>query len=327
MSKHQLIESIKSVGSDFKNDRKLTRALAYDRYQNMFTQAGNGQLVVSHDDHHPTLSESAVRLRRVVGTLVLSPFFLLSSLGVMLFFPETLVKKVMAPFANMRLWERAGKRIFDIIGAVLGFISLSIFFLLIPLIIKFDSRGPVIYRQRRVGLNHRHGDRRQVALDVENDRRRGDRRQKNLFGRPFWVYKFRTMRQDAEKKTGAMWAQENDPRITTVGRILRFTHIDEIPQFFNVLCGEMSLVGPRPERPELMPGIVEQVPDFPDRLLVKPGMTGPAQIICGYDTTIEEVRNKLNQDMIYVRSSGLKADLKYLFQTFWVIIRGKEVLD
>ncbi|MCB9501789.1 MAG: sugar transferase [Deferribacteres bacterium] len=303
------------------------RSEALRRYQINFTTNGRGQIRMNNQKQRQVIDDKSIRRLNFVGKYLISPAFLFSSLGVMLFFPDTLLRKVMAPFANLRLWEKAGKRLFDILGSILGFIMLSVFFIMIPFLILFDSRGPVIYKQKRIGLNHRFGDRRRIRLQVMHDRRQGERRKNDLFGRPFWVYKFRTMRQDAEKTSGAMWAQENDPRITTMGRILRFTHIDEIPQFFNVLCGEMSLVGPRPERPELMPEIIAKVPDFPNRLQVKPGMTGPAQIVCGYDTTIDAVKEKLHYDLVYVRKSGLKEDIVLLFQTFWVIIRGKEVLD
>ncbi len=302
------------------------RELGYDRYQNLLLAGGN-QLAALPGHSEPVLTEKDVKMQKILGKYLLSPAFLVSSLSVMLFFPENLVRKIMAPFANFSFWEKIGKRVFDIFGSLLGFIFLSIFFFIIPIIIKLDSRGPVIYQQRRVGLNHRFKDRRIVSLEVDHERRRGERRKEDLFGRPFMVYKFRTMTQDAEKKSGAMWAQENDPRITNVGRILRFTHIDEIPQFFNVLCGEMSLVGPRPERPEIMTRLVKDVPNFPKRLQVKPGIAGIAQIVCGYDATIDDVKQKLRYDMAYVRNHSLKADIAILFQTLWVIIRGKEVLD
>ncbi len=300
---------------------------ALRRFQTQFSIDNQGQISINNARLRRPMDAKSTRRLKFAGKYLISPTFLFTSLGVILFFPDTLIRKVMAPFSNLQLWEKAGKRLFDLFGAILGFIVLSIFFIMIPFLIIFDSRGPIIYKQKRIGLNHRFGDRRGVNLAVKHDRRRWQRRRKDLYGRPFWVFKFRTMRQDAEKTSGAMWAQENDPRITPFGRVLRFTHIDEIPQFFNVLCGEMSLVGPRPERPELMPDIVEKVPDFPNRLQVKPGMTGPAQIVCGYDTTIEAVKEKLHYDLIYVRKSGLKEDILLLFQTFWVIVRGKEVLD
>jgi lipopolysaccharide/colanic/teichoic acid biosynthesis glycosyltransferase len=201
------------------------------------------------------------------------------------------------------------------------------FFVVIPILIKLDSRGPVFYKQMRSGINNRKRDRRVINLEVDFDRRKEQRRKVDLFGRPFWVYKFRTMAQDAEKQSGAVWAKKNDPRITPIGNILRFTHVDEMPQFFNILYGEMSLVGPRPERPQLIPQIMEQVPNYTDRLQVKPGLAGLAQIVCGYDVTIEGVKEKLYYDLQYVRNNSLKADTTILLQTLWVIIRGKEVLD
>lgn len=305
----------------------ITPELAYHRYQNLILQSGNGLLVLFPQDERVILSDFALKLRRWSGKYLLSPIFLFISLPVMLFFPENIVKKLMAPFSNLRFWERAGKRLFDITGAIFGFIFSSIFFFVIPILIKLNSRGPIFYRQKRVGLNHRYGDRRIINLEVEHDRRKGQRRKEDLYGRPFMVYKFRTMYVDAEKHSGAVWAKKNDPRITSVGRILRFTHIDEIPQFFNVLCGEMSLVGPRPERPQLIPDIVKEIPDYPSRLQVKPGITGIAQIMCGYDETMDDVRQKLRYDLSYVGNNNLKEDISILLKTLWVIIRGKEVLE
>jgi lipopolysaccharide/colanic/teichoic acid biosynthesis glycosyltransferase len=174
-------------------------------------------------------------------------------------------------------------------------------------------------------LNYRKRDRRQVNIAVAHDRRVGERRREDLFGRPFTVYKFRTMRVDAEKHSGAVWAQKNDPRVTRMGRILRFMHVDEIPQFFNVLCGEMSLVGPRPERPQIMTKLIENIPQFPERLQVKPGITGIAQIYCGYDATIDDAREKLRYDLMYVKNSTFRYDVKIMLKTLWMIINGREV--
>ncbi|MCG3120738.1 MAG: UDP-N-acetylgalactosamine-undecaprenyl-phosphate N-acetylgalactosaminephosphotransferase [bacterium] len=195
-----------------------------------------------------------------------------------------------------------------------------------PILIKLDSRGPIFYGQQRAGLNYRKRDRRQVNIAVAHERRSGERRQQNLFGRPFTVYKFRTMRVDAEKASGAVWAQKDDPRVTRMGRILRFIHVDEIPQFFNVLCGEMSLVGPRPERPQIMSTLVKDIPQFPERLQVKPGITGIAQIYCGYDATIDDAREKLRYDLMYVENSTFKYDIAIMLKTLWMIINGREVV-
>ena len=305
----------------------VTPELAYHRYRNFILLHGNGHSEALSQQYARAGGEGHLRRKRFIGAYFLSPAFLAMSLPVMLFFPANLVKEIMAPFSNLRFWERAGKRLFDILGAISGFIGSSIFFFVIPILVKLNSRGPVFYQQQRVGLNHRYGDRRKINLEVDHDRRTGERRKQDLFGRPFMVYKFRTMYADAESRTGAVWASKDDPRITSVGRILRFTHVDEMPQFFNVLCGEMSMVGPRPERPQIMPKIVKKIPKFPERLQVKPGITGIAQIVCGYDVSIEDVRKKLHYDLVYVQKNGLKEDIAILFKTLWVIIRGKEVLE
>ncbi len=292
----------------------------------------NGRLAGPHTLQQPLFrnlkaARKATLFERAWGKAVLSPFFLFSALFVTLFVPEKLVKKITAPFSGINFWEQFGKRAFDVVMATLGFILTSTIFLFVPVLIKLDSSGPVFYGQQRAGLNKRRRERRNVNLAVRYDRRRGERRQENLFGRPFTVYKFRTMGADAEKHSGAVWAQKNDPRITRSGSILRFTHVDEIPQFLNVLQGEMSMVGPRPERPQLIPKLAEAIPEYEQRLEVKPGMTGIAQIYCGYDATIDDVRKKVQYDLRYVNNHSLKADILILWQTLWMIIRGRETAD
>lgn len=291
----------------------------------------NGQMAAQQALLQPLFKNAGVKkatlLERVWGNALLSPFFLFSSLFVILFVPEKLVKKIAAPFSGINFWEHFGKRAFDVVMATLGFILTSTIFLIVPVLIKLDSPGPVFYGQQRAGLNKRRGERRNVKLAVRYDRRLGERRRENLFGRPFTVYKFRTMRADAEKLSGAVWAQKNDPRVTRSGSILRFTHVDEIPQFLNVLQGEMSMVGPRPERPVIIPKLVEAIPEYERRLEVKPGMTGMAQIYCGYDASIDDVRKKLRYDLSYVNNHSLKADIVILWQTLWMIIRGRETAD
>jgi lipopolysaccharide/colanic/teichoic acid biosynthesis glycosyltransferase len=309
------------------NRRAITPEAAYHRYQTLLQHQGNGVPVAQEAGRRRILSDFDLKVRRVFGAYFLSPFFLFSTLSVILFFPEDLIRRITAPMSSIHFWELIGKRVFDIFSAVMGFIFCSMFFVVIPILIKLDSRGAIFYKQRRSGVNNRKRDRRVVNLEVVFDRRKEQRRKVDLYGRPFWVYKFRTMQQDAEKNSGAVWAEKNDPRVTPIGNILRFTHVDEIPQFFNILCGEMSLVGPRPERPLLIPQIIERVPNYTERLLVKPGLTGIAQIVCGYDVTIEGVKEKLKYDLMYVRNNSLKADMTILLQTFWIIIRGKEVLE
>ncbi len=260
------------------------------------------------------------------GEWLIAPFFLFSSLAIILVVPEKLVKKIMTPFTDANFWDQFGKRALDFWGAIAGFVFAALFFVVMPILIKLDSRGPVFYGQQRAGLNHRKRDRRQVNIAVTHDRRAGERRRQDLYGRPFTVYKFRTMQDEAEKHSGAVWAQKDDPRITRMGRILRFIHIDEIPQFFNVLCGEMSLVGPRPERPQIMAKLIEDIPRFPERLQVKPGITGIAQIHCGYDATIDDAREKLRYDLMYVKNSTFKFDVQIMLKTLWMIVNGRDVI-
>ena len=266
------------------------------------------------------------RWPKLKGEWLIAPFFLLSSLAIILLAPEKLVKKITAPFTKADFWDQVGKRTLDFAGAIAGFVFSAIFFIVVPILIKMDSNGPVFYGQQRAGLNYRKRDRRQVNIAVAHDRRAGERRRQDLFGRPFTVYKFRTMQVDAEKSSGAVWAQKNDPRVTRMGRILRFIHVDEIPQFFNVLCGEMSLVGPRPERPQIMAKLLDEIPQFPERLQVKPGITGIAQIYCGYDASIDDAREKLRYDLLYVKNSTFKYDVRIMLKTLWMIIHGREVV-
>lgn len=180
----------------------------------------------------------------------------------------------------------------ELMDYVLGGICLVVFFpvmVVCAVLIKlYDPSAPVIYEQVRVGLN----------------------------GRLFKVYKLRTMYADAEKCGKAQWAGDNDPRVIPVCRWMRKSHVDELPQLINILRGEMSLVGPRPERPELFQSLVEQVPDFEKRLSVKPGLTGMAQIKNGYDTDIESVRRKLRYDLEYIDKMCLSLELRLLCATF-----------
>jgi lipopolysaccharide/colanic/teichoic acid biosynthesis glycosyltransferase len=159
--------------------------------------------------------------------------------------------------------------------------------LLAALLVKLTSRGPVFYWQTRVG--HR--------------------------GRPYRIIKVRTMYHNCEQHSGPRWSTAGDPRITPVGRFLRASHLDELPQLWNVLRGEMSLVGPRPERPEFVPQLEQCVPHYRRRLLVRPGVTGLAQVQLPADSDMESVRRKLAYDLYYVREQGLWLDLRILLST------------
>lgn len=227
---------------------------------------------------------------------------------------------------------RVLKRCVDLVLSVAMLILLTPVMLLVALAVKLTSRGPVIFRQTRVGLNLREvgADRRQ--LDGEPpaglDERRipdSDRRQEHAYGRHFTLYKFRTMRTDAEKN-GAQFAVAGDKRVTPIGRFLRKTRLDELPQLWNVIKGEMSLVGPRPERPEFIKKLSDEVPGYLNRLGLQPGLTGVAQIENGYDNDIEGFRRKVAYDLLYLRNCCTWNDLKILFRTISVVIKGSGAL-
>ena len=169
---------------------------------------------------------------------------------------------------------------------------------LIGIAIALESRGPVLFSQERVGLN----------------------------GRTFWMYKFRSMVLDAERESGPVWASETDPRVTRVGSFLRRTHLDELPQLINVLLGEMSVVGPRPERPAMVERLVKIVPGYDERCAVLPGITGLAQVRHGYDRSTKTVRQKLRYDRCYMRRRGSFAlDLKIMAATVALMIHGGDL--
>jgi len=195
----------------------------------------------------------------------------------------------------MPLWEKIAKRGMDIV------ISLSVLLVMLPMMfaitiaIRATSNGSAIYSQKRVGKK----------------------------GRLFTMYKFRTMYQDAEAETGPTWASENDPRVTKVGAWLRKTRLDEIPQFYNVLKGEMSLVGPRPERPYFVEQFKNEIPMYSRRLRVRPGITGWAQVKWKYDSSLDDVKEKTKYDLFYVENMSLRMDFKILINTVFSMVRAK----
>ena len=215
------------------------------------------------------------------------------------------------------------KRAVDVLSSGIGLVVLLPVFLMVILAIKLDSRGPIIYAQERVGKNRRRGPRRAgESRPAEVPPAGVDRREADCFGRPFKIYKFRSMVADAEKHTGPVWATRADARVTRVGKILRLTRLDETPQLWNVLKGDMSLVGPRPERPTFVVSLAKTLPEYTNRCQALPGVTGLAQVRWRYDTSIETVNRKLQYDLYYIRYGRLLLDLKIMAATFRVMVRG-----
>ncbi|PID80403.1 UDP-phosphate N-acetylgalactosaminyl-1-phosphate transferase [bacterium DOLJORAL78_65_58] len=208
------------------------------------------------------------------------------------------------------------KRASDVVISILALGAFGIILPGLALLIKLDSSGPVFYSQERVGINRRRVRRR------FSDRFGSERRKVLQPGRPFKVHKLRTMGVNAEAN-GPQWAKKNDMRITRVGRFLRKTRLDEVPQFWNVLKGDMSLIGPRPERLVFVRQLEKDIPDYRDRLLIKPGITGLAQVINGYDEDMESVRRKVELDRKYIRNAGFGQDGRILFSTVGVVLKGE----
>ena len=215
------------------------------------------------------------------------------------------------------------KRVIDILGATIGLILAAPLFVIVGIFIKIDSPGPVFFMQERIGLNRRRRERRIIEVKLTEEERKIERRKKNLYGKSFYLYKFRTMVIDAEKGCGPIWAKKDDPRITYIGRILRKTRIDELPQLLNVLKGDMSLVGPRPERYYFVKDFMQKIDGYPHRLKVKPGITGLAQGTAEYESSVNDVKIlrmkylkpqynvklKLQYNLFYAKNWSISKDL------------------
>jgi sugar transferase (PEP-CTERM system associated) len=186
----------------------------------------------------------------------------------------------------------AAKRLFDLLMSSLGLLLGLPVMAVLAVAVKLTSPGTVFYHQQRVGLN----------------------------GRVFRVHKFRTMQQDAEAGTGAVWSTVNDARVTSLGRLMRRTRLDELPQLWNVLVGEMSLVGPRPERPEFVEGLTEKIPFYGQRHAVKPGVTGWAQVRYTYGASVEDAIQKLQYDLYYIKNLSLALDIVIAIETVKIVV-------
>ncbi|MEM1055821.1 MAG: sugar transferase [Bacteroidota bacterium] len=192
-------------------------------------------------------------------------------------------------------WEKRTKRILDVVFSALVLLLGAPIWIALVTLVRMTSPGPAIYRQTRVG--------------------RG--------GRPFTIHKYRTMVDGAERETGPVWASSGDSRVTPLGKWLRKTRLDEVPQFWDVLRGEMSLVGPRPERPYFVDQLVDEIPLYSRRHRVQPGITGLAQVKRGYDADLDDVRQKLKYDLFYIENLSLQMDAKILLQTIRTTVLGR----
>lgn len=218
------------------------------------------------------------------------------------------------PITGSRRGSASAERLRRALNVVVALLALVVFaplMLLVALLIKLDSRGPVIYSQQRVGLDRRG----RADADV------GERRRSDVGGRVFTIYKFRTMTVggDGEQR----WASREARRITRVGRVLRATRIDELPQLVNVLRGDMNIVGPRPEQPGIFAELRREVSGYPERQRVLPGITGWAQVNLGYDTSVEDVKKKVELDLEYIDRRSATEDLVIMAKTMPVMVFRK----
>ena len=221
---------------------------------------------------------------------------LLGRVPIYLLQPDWLLRSFVDEVHNSRFYELS-KRLIDIAGSLIGGVALVVLFPIIASLILLDGGAPIFYSQIRLGKN----------------------------GKPFRILKFRTMTQDAEKDGKARPAEENDERVTHVGKLLRKSHLDEIPQVINILKGEMSFVGPRSERPEIVEELQKSIPFYRARLFVKPGLTGWAQVNYGYASGAEQNAVKLEYDLYYIKHRTFMMDISILFQTVSSVIglRGR----
>ena len=202
---------------------------------------------------------------------------------------------LISPTQSTNNWYRRFKRILDIFFSLLMLSTLSPLIIIVAILIKITSPGPIVFRQKRLGVN----------------------------GRIFTMYKFRTMHKDAEEESGPVWTSPKDLRITPLGRFLRLSHIDELPQLLNVLKNDMSIVGPRPERQYFVEKLIEEIPFYAERLTFKPGITGWAQVTCNYADSLEDSKEKLLHDIFYIKNMSPSLDALVFIKTLLTLIREK----
>jgi sugar transferase (PEP-CTERM system associated) len=257
---------------------------------------GVHRVIVAMEDRRGTLPVEELLDLRVVGVRVEEATSWLEKISgkieVDQLYPSWLI---FAEGFRFSTFFRVLRRLLNFSIAFLGFLLALPLLPFVALAVKLSSPGPALYRQQRVGRQ----------------------------GHVFYCYKFRTMRQDAEADTGATWATDDDPRITKVGKFLRSSRLDEIPQLWCVIKGDMHFVGPRPERPEFVEWLSKEIPYYGVRHMVRPGITGWAQVSYKYGNTLEDAREKLQYDLFYIKNASLGLDLLIMFQTIKIVLLGR----
>ncbi|HKN16018.1 MAG TPA: TIGR03013 family XrtA/PEP-CTERM system glycosyltransferase [Candidatus Sulfotelmatobacter sp.] len=285
------------VGWTGKVDGELTRESVAANLMEVQHGRGLHRVIVAFPDRRGTLPvEELLELRLHHGVRVEEATSWLEKISgrieVEQLYPSWLI---FAEGFRFSVFFRVVRRVLNFSVALLALVVSLPLLPLIVLAIKLGSPGPVLYRQQRVGRR----------------------------GKIFHCYKFRTMRQDAEADTGATWATDNDPRITRIGKILRTSRLDEIPQLWCVLKGDMHFVGPRPERPEFVEWLSKEIPYYGVRHVVRPGITGWAQVQYKYGNTMEDAREKLQYDLFYIKNASIGLDLLIMFQTIKIVVLGR----
>jgi sugar transferase (PEP-CTERM system associated) len=279
------------VGGELTRDSVASHLLGLAKHKN-----GVHRVIVAMPDRRGTLPVAELLNLRLAGVKVEEATSWLEKISgrieVEQLYPSWLIFAEGFRFSTI---FRLVRRMVNFLAALVGLVLSLPLLPFIVLAVKLDSAGPVLYRQQRVG--------------------RG--------GTIFYCYKFRTMRVDAEADTGATWAADDDPRITRVGRFLRTSRLDEIPQLWCVLKGDMHFVGPRPERPEFVQWLSKEIPYYGVRHVVRPGITGWAQVQYKYGNTMEDAREKLQYDLFYIKNASLGLDLLIMFQTIKIVLLGR----
>lgn len=287
---------IEVVGWTGNLEGELTREAVGTHLGGLARENGVHRVIVAMPDRRGTLPVEELLALRLAGVKVEEATSLLEKISgrieVEQLYPSWLIFVEGFRFSG---FSRLGSRLLNFVAALMGLALCLPLLPLIALAVRLGSPGPVLYRQKRVGLG----------------------------GENFYCYKFRTMRQDAEADTGATWATDDDPRITRVGRFLRTSRLDEIPQLLCVLKGDMNFVGPRPERPEFVEYLSKEIRYYGVRHAVRPGITGWAQVQYKYGNTLEDAREKLQYDLFYIKNASVGLDFWIMFQTIKIVLLGR----